>query len=715
MRATTHFCLLACVATAVVACNTTSPTPHSMSQEIPTPPTVEIRPKQLEAHGHVRVDNYYWLNQRDNPEVLAYLEAENAYMDALTAHTNDLQKELFDEIKGRIKQDDTSVPYLKDGHFYYSRVEDGDQYPSYCRKRGNLDGLEQVLLDMNAMAEGHDFYAIGGRNVSPNGELLLFGVDTSGRRIYTLQIKDLTTGKFLDDVIPDVTSNTAWANDGKTLFYSRKDPKTLRSYQVWRHELGQSVEQDVLVFEETDDTFRCYVTKSASKRFLMIVSSQTVSDEVRYLDADKPTGEFQVFTPRGRNHEYSVDHFGDHFYVRTNDEAKNFRLMRTPVTDTGRANWEEVIPQRDGVFLEDFQIFRDHLVVSERENGLNQIQIRPWSGKGAHYLDFGEPAYAARPTANFEFNTTVLRYSYTSMTTPHSTYDYDMPTRAKTLLKKDEVLGGFSRDDYVSERIYATARDGTRVPISIVYHKDFAKDGEHPLLQYAYGSYGSSSDARFSAARLSLLDRGFAFAIAHVRGGSENGRSWYEDGKLFNKLNTFTDFIDCSEHLITEGYTSSPRLFALGGSAGGLLMGAVANMRPDLYGGIVAAVPFVDVVTTMLDDTIPLTTFEYDEWGNPNELAAYDYMLSYSPYDQVTSQAYPNLLVITGLEDSQVQYFEPAKWVAKLRALSTSDNVLLLKTTMEAGHGGASGRFNQYEDIAFQYAFMLDLAARAGS
>ncbi|MEX1023960.1 MAG: S9 family peptidase [Planctomycetota bacterium] len=699
------------LATAALACNATPP-PLSVAATL-AEPVAAVRPTKLEAHGHVRVDEYYWLNERANPEVIRYLEAENAYTAAQTVHTRALRQELFEEIKGRIRQDDSSVPYLEDGYYYYSRLEEGQQYPLYCRKLGSLDAREEVLLNVPAMAEGHAYFSVAGRDVSPDASRLAFGVDTAGRRVYTLYVKDLATGEVLPDTIPGVTGSAVWANDGRTLFYTRRDPDTLRAYQVWRHELGTPVANDVLVFEEEDTTFSCYATKTRSERYLLIHSSQTLSDEVRYLDADDPTGEFQVFLPREREHEYRVDHFGDHFYVQTNDAAKNFRLVRTPVGQTAREHWETVVPHRADVLLEGFLIFQDHLVVSERRDGLNQIQVRPWSGEGAHTLDFGEPAYSARPAANPEFDTPVLRYTYTSLTTPNSTFDYHMGTREKTLMKQDEVLGDFDPDDYVTERLYATARDGTSVPISLVYRRGFTKDGSHPFLLSAYGSYGSSSDARFSSARLSLLDRGFAFGIAHVRGGSEYGRDWYEAGKLFEKKNTFTDFIDCSEHLVAAGYTRPKLLFAEGGSAGGLLMGAIANLRPDLYGGIHAAVPFVDVVTTMLDDTIPLTTFEYDEWGNPNEREAYEYMLSYSPYDQVARQPYPNLLVTTGLEDSQVQYWEPAKWVAKLRARRTNQARLLLKTTMEAGHGGASGRYQRYRDVAFEYAFFLDLARRA--
>ncbi len=689
----------------------TRPASMTLNEVDVDPPVAKVEPVELNTHGHVRIDPYYWLRERDNPDVLAYLEAENAYTDAVTAHTKALEDALFEEMKGRIKQDDASVPYRQDGYYYYTRFEEGQEYPIYCRKQGTLEADEQVLLDANALAEGHDYFNVRGLEVSAGLDLLAFAVDTVGRRNYTLRFKNLTTGKVLPDEIPGVTGNVAWANDNQTVFYTRQDPVTLRWHRIYRHTLGTDPAADVLVYEETDETFSSFVFKTKSKRYLMIGSRQTLSDEYRFLDADDPGGSFQVVQPRQKNHEYGVDHYGDHFYIRTNDGAQNFRLMKTPVTATTRENWQEVIPHRDDVLLEGFEIFKDHLVLAERKNGLRQLRIRPWDGSREHYLDFGEPAYLAYISTNPDFDTNVLRYGYTSMTTPNSTFDYDMNARTKTLLKQEEVLGGFDKDDYKTERLYATAGDGTRVPISLVYRKDlFRRNGSAPLLLNGYGSYGASRDATFSSARLSLLDRGFVFALAHVRGGSEMGRWWYEDGKLLNKKNTFTDFIACGEHLVRQQYADPQRLFAMGGSAGGLLMGAVVNMRPDLFKGVVAAVPFVDVVTTMLDESIPLTTGEYDEWGNPNEEVYYEYILSYSPYDNVEAKAYPHLLVTTGLHDSQVQYWEPAKWVARLRALKTDHNRLLLKTNMEAGHGGASGRFRSLRETAFEYAFLLDLA-----
>jgi oligopeptidase B len=683
--------------------------PAAAQQPEITPPVAKVVPQRLEAHGHVRIDDYYWLRERDNPEVIAYLEAENAYTEAVMAHTEELQETLYQEILGRIKQTDLSVPVFDNGYYYYSRTEEGKDYPVYARKQGSLEAAEEVLVDVNELAEGHGFTSVRSPEVSPGNDLIAFAQDTVGRRFYTIRFKNLTTGEMLPDELPATTGNMAWANDNRTLFYARQDPETLRSYQIYRHVLGSDPAGDELVYQEDDVEFSCYVRRTKSDEYIIIGSSQTLSNEYRYLRADDPGGSFSLFLPRERHHEYSIDHFGDHFYIRTNHDAENFRLMRTPVDSTAKAHWEEVIPHRDDVLLEGFDVFRDYLVVMERREGLLQLRVRAWSGAEDYYLDFGEPAYAAYPSGNPEMDTRILRYRYTSLTTPNSVYDFDMTTRERTLLKREEVLGGYDPADYVSERVYATARDGARIPVSIVYRQDWERDGSRPLLLYGYGSYGASMDASFSSVRLSLLDRGFAYAIAHVRGGMEMGRHWYEGGKLLMKKNTFTDFIDVAQFLIVERYTTPLVLFAQGGSAGGLLMGAVVNMRPELFRGVIAAVPWVDVVTTMLDASIPLTTSEYDEWGNPNDETYYRYMLSYSPYDQVAARAYPNMLVTTGLHDSQVQYFEPAKWVAKLRALKTDDNRLLLKTNMEAGHGGASGRYRRYREIAFQYAFMLDL------
>ncbi len=677
-----------------------------------TPPVAAIKPTKLEKHGDVREDKYFWLRERENPEVIAYLEAENAYTDTMMRHTESVQEKLFEEIKNRIKQTDLSVPYKRDDYFYYTRTVEGKEYPIYCRKKGSVDSTEEIMLDANQLAEGHRFSSIGGMEVSSGQDLVAFAQDTMGRRFYTLRFRNLTTGEFLAEEIPNVTGNVAWANDNKTLFYSKQDPVTLRSYRIYRHVLGSDPAGDKLVYEEKDPEFSSYVFKTKSKQYVMIGSYQSLSSEYRYLDAQTPAGNFSVLQPRERDHEYDVDHFGDHFYIRTNLKAKNFRLMKTPVRKTAKANWTEVIPHREDVLLQSFEVFKDHLVVVERKDGLIQMRIRSWSGEGDHYLDFGEPAYLAYVSSNYQFDTPMLRYGYTSLTTPNSVYDYNMVTKEKSLLKQDEILGGFNRENYVTERFSAPARDGKMVPISLVYRKGTEKNGQNPLLLYGYGSYGASRDATFSASRVSLLDRGFVYAIAHIRGGQELGRGWYDDGKLLKKKNTFTDFIDCAEYLVKQGYTSPDRLFAQGGSAGGLLMGAVINMRPDLFKGVIADVPWVDVVTTMLDESIPLTTAEYDEWGNPNKKEYYDYMLSYSPYDNVEAKAYPNILVTTSLFDSQVQYFEPAKWTAKLRAMKTDQNIVLLKTEMQAGHGGVSGRYKQYRDTAFKFAFLLDLAGK---
>jgi oligopeptidase B len=667
-------------------------------------------PTRLETHGHARVDNYYWLRERDNPEVIRYLNEENDFAARALAHTQEFEKKLFDEIKGRIKQTDLSVPYKRDDYFYYTRFEAGKEYPIYCRKPGSLDAAEQVMLDGNVLAQGHEFFSIGGSAVSSGQDLLAYAVDTQGRRIHTTYVKNLSTGDLLADVIPNVTENLAWGNDNRTLFYGKQDETTLRQHQIWRHLVGTDPTTDELVYQEDDETFSVYIFKTKSKKYLMLVSAQTITHEYRYLDADKPGGEFKVFLPRQRGHEYQVDHIDDRFIIRTNDHARNFRLMTTPVSRPGRTDWREVIPHRDEVYLGDFDLFKDYLVLEERARGLTQIRVVPWSGSGAHYLEFAEPAYRADLGANMELDTKIVRFSYASMKTPQSIYDYDMATRDRTLLKQEEVLGGFDSDDYITERLYSVASDGAEVPLSLLYRKGLKKDGRNPMLLYGYGSYGASIDAAFASPRLSLVDRGFVFAIAHIRGGQELGRQWYDDGKLLKKKNTFTDFIACAEYLIQQGFTRADKLFAMGRSAGGLLMGAVSNLRPDLFKGIVAEVPFVDVVTTMLDASIPLTTGEYDEWGDPNQKEFYDYMLSYSPYDNVERKDYPAMLITGGLHDSQVQYWEPAKWVAKLREHKTDHNPLLLKTNMEAGHGGASGRFRRHQETAFSYVFLLDLA-----
>ncbi len=677
-------------------------------------PVAAIKPHIRSLHGDTVVDNYYWLNDYfkkgpDSSEVIKYLEAENAYTDSMMSGTKKLQSQLFDEMKGRIKEQDESVPYFKNGYYYYTRTEEGKQYFKFCRKKENLDAPEEILLDVDALAEGHSYYAAGGFNVSPDNRLLAYGVDTVSRRQYTIHVKNLETGETLKDAIPGTSGGSVWANDNRTLFYTKNNPATLLTENIMRHTLGADTDNDAIVYHESDNTNYIGVGKAKSGKFIYIYSSGTLSSETRYLDADDPMGSFTVFQPRMPEVLYSVTALADRFLIVTNQNAKNFKLMECPFNQTGQEHWKEVIPHRPDVLLEDVDEFKDFLVVSERKNGLIQLAIRNLKDGSQHYLDFGEEAYTAYPSNNPEYNTATLRYGYTSLTMPSSTYDYDMNTRKKTLLKQQEVVGGYNVADYVTERLYATAQDGTQVPISLVYKKGFNKDGNAPLLLYGYGAYGVTMDPSFSSSRLSLLDRGFVFAIAHVRGGQEMGRQWYEDGKMMKKKNTFTDFIDCGRYLVDQQYTSPAHLYAMGGSAGGLLMGAVANTAPELWKGIVAQVPFVDVVNTMLDESIPLTTNEYDEWGNPNNKDAYEYIKSYSPYENIEAKAYPHILVTTGLHDSQVQYFEPAKWVAKLRATKTDNNVLLLKTEMDYGHGGASGRFDYLKEIALEYAFLFAL------
>lgn len=671
------------------------------------PPDAKKITKELTIHGDTRIDNYYWLNDRDNPEVIDYLQAENAYTKSVLEPTEEFQEELFKEMKSRIKEDDQSVPYKNNGYFYYTRYEEGKEYPIFCRKKGNLDADEEVMLNVNEMAKGYDFYRASGLSVSPNNKMLAYGVDTISRRKYTIHIKNLETGEIYQDEIPVTTGYAVWANDNKTIFYTKKDEETLRSYKIYRHLLGQDFNKDKEVYHEADETFSASVGKTKSNQYIMISSYSTLSEEYRFLDANDPMGDFKILQARERGLEYSVSHFGDYFYIKTNLNAKNFRLMRTPVTKTTKENWEEVIEHREDVFLEGIELFQNFLVMEERQDGLSKIRIIDWETEEEHYIQFDEEVYMANISTNPEFNTDMLRFGYASMTTPNSTYDYDMETQDRELKKQQEVLGDFNPSDYVTKRLWATADDGAKIPMSIVYRKGIKLDGTNPALIYGYGSYGATMDPYFSSVRLSLLDRGFVYAVAHIRGSQYLGRQWYEEGKMLKKINTFTDFNDCAEHLIESGYTNPDKLFAMGGSAGGLLMGAIVNLQPELYKGVVAAVPFVDVVTTMLDESIPLTTSEFDEWGNPKEKEFYDYMLSYSPYDQVKEQDYPAMLVTTGLHDSQVQYWEPAKWVAKLRDMKTDDHVLLLHTNMEAGHGGASGRFESLKEIALEYAFIF--------
>jgi len=675
----------------------------------PQPPVAEKVKKEFLEFGKTRVDNYYWLRERENPNVVDYLKAENEYLQAVLKPTEALQEKLYQEIVGRIKQTDMSVPYRDNGYYYYTRYEEGKEYPVYCRKKGSLDSPEEIMLDGNVLAEGQPFFSLGGLEVSPNNTLLAYAVDTVSRRLYVQRFKNLNSGEILPDEIPNTLGMSAWADDNKTVFYIQKDVETLRSYRAMRHVLGTPTSEDQQVFLETDEAFTLSVYKSKSKKYVVIASESTLSTEYWILDAGRPDGRFEVVQPRERDLEYQVEHFRDKLYIRTNYKAKNFRLMETPLAKTAKENWLEVIPHRDDVLLEGFEVFNDFLVVEERKSGLTQIRVIAWQDKAEHSLDFDEATYAASLGQNPEFDTDWLRYDYSSLTTPDSVFDYNLKTREKKRLKQQEVLGGFSPENYQAERLYATAADGVRIPISMVYRKGLEKNGDNPLLEYGYGSYGASSDPYFDSSILSLLDRGFVYAIVQIRGGSEMGRAWYEDGKLLRKKNTFTDFIACAEHLIAGKYTRPEKLFAAGASAGGLLMGAVVNMRPDLFKGVIAGVPYVDVINTMLDPSIPLTAQEFDEWGNPNTKEYYDYMLSYSPYDNVEAKDYPAMLVTTGLHDSQVQYWEPAKWVAKLRSLKTDMNLLVLRTNMDAGHGGQSGRFRSYRETAMQFAFLLYL------
>ncbi len=685
----------------------TSTACQETSMNHPAPPIAAKKPHELTAHDDTRVDDYYWLRERENPEVISYLKAENAHTEAVMSGTDALRDELFEQMRSRIAEDDTSVPYLFNGYYYSTRFETGQEYPVHVRQKGALDAAEELLVDVNVEAEGHSFTSVRGRQVSPDNRIMAWAIDHQGRRKYTLRFRDLVSGKDLEEQIENVTGNVAWAADSKTVLFTQQDPATLRSDRVFRYMLGSGAEPE-LVFTEEDEEFSVFVSPSKSRAYMFIVSSQTLRSEVRVVPADEPTAEPQVFLPRRDDHEYYLDHHEDRFYIRSSREGKNFALYSTPVTATEESNWREVVAHRADVLLEDFEILRDFLVLSERTEGRIDLRVKRWQDGEEFLVDFDEAAYDAGLSANFEFDTDVLRYVYESPKTPDTTYDLNLVTKERTELKQLPVPG-FDSDDYAVERLSATARDGVEVPVSVLYRKDLVKDGTAPALLYAYGSYGSSSDAGFRIPELTLVDRGFVFVIAHIRGGQEKGYAWYEDGKLLNKMNTFTDFIDVGDFLVEQKFTSADRLFARGGSAGGLLMGVVYNLRPDLFKGVLAGVPFVDVVTTMLDSSIPLTTFEYDEWGDPNEREYYDYMLSYSPYDQVSKKQYTNLFVTTGLHDSQVQYWEPAKWVAKLRTHAEGDSQILLRTNMEAGHGGASGRFSRIEELAWEYAFVLNL------
>ncbi len=682
---------------------------QSGSGPLAEPPMAERIAHYLVMHGDTRTDYYYWMNNPENPEVIAYLEAENAYREQIMAHTAKLQETLFQEMRGRIREDDSSAPVLSNGYYYYVRYETGAEYPIYCRRKGSMDAQEEIILNVNELAAGHAYYRVGDYDISLDNKKMAFTVDTIGRRQYTLKIKDLASGEITATGIRNAGGDVVWAADNLTLFFTSIDPSTLRYEKINRFRTDGNGMPETVYYEEDETFYYIGVSRSRDNRYLMITSNATLSNEIHILEASNPAGAFRVFQPRTRDLLYRVFPFKDSFFVLTNHNAQNFRLMQTPASATRISNWKERIPHRSDVLLESASVFNDYLVLQERSRGLRQMRIIRHSDQTEHYLAFEEEAYTAALGSNPEMDTEWLRFTYTSLTTPISQFDYNMASREKVLVKQQEVLGGFDSNNYETKRLWVTARDGVEVPLTIVYKKGIRQDGGNPLLLYSYGSYGSSSDPRFNSNVLSLLDRGFVYAIAHIRGGQDLGRQWYEDGKLLKKINTFNDFIDCSVYLIEEGYTSAEKLFAMGGSAGGLLMGAVVNMRPDLYKGVIAAVPFVDVVTTMLDESIPLTTAEYDEWGNPNIREYYDYMLSYSPYDNITAQAYPNLYITSGLYDSQVQYWEPTKWTARLRYYHTGDALILLDTNMEAGHGGASGRFSRLREIARQYAFLIDL------
>ena len=676
-------------------------------------PVAALKPKQRIIHGDTVTDNYYWMidyfkKGPDSTQTVDYLKAENAYLDTMMSGTKTLQANLFKEMKSRIKEKDESVPVFKNGYFYYIKTEEGKQYYKYCRKKGSLTAKEEILLDVDALAKGLPYYSAAGFSISPDNKMLAYGVDKVSRRQYTIQIKNLETGELLKDEIPNTEGHAVWAADNKTVFYTAKNPETLLSEKICKHKIGNETAKDVVVYEEKDKSNYIGVDKTKSGKYIFIYSSATLSSEARMIPADQPDAAFKVFAPREKNVLYDVVALDDKFVIRTNWKAKNFRLMECSPEQTEKEHWKEIVPHRKDVLLQGVEEFKDYLVLEERKDGLTRLRVTGHQGTD-YDIEFDEPTYSADIGANLDYNSKTLRYNYTSMVTPNAVYDYNLETKSRKLLKQQEVLGGYTKTDYITERLYATAKDGTKVPISLVYKKGTPKDGQAPLLLYAYGSYGASMDASFSINRLSLLDRGFVFAIAHIRGGQEMGRSWYEDGKLMKKMNTFTDFIDCGKFLIDQKFTSAAHLYAQGGSAGGLLMGAIVNLQPELWHGVIAQVPFVDVVNTMLDESIPLTTNEFDEWGNPKNEAAYRYMKSYSPYENVEKKAYPNMLVTTGLHDSQVQYFEPAKWVAKLRANKTDKNVLLLKTDMDFGHGGASGRFDYLKDIALNYAFLFSL------
>ena len=675
------------------------------------PPSPKKKPKNLKKFDSIRVDNYYWLKNRNDPDVIKYLKKENDYYEKKTSHTKEFQDKIFKEIKNRIKEDDKSVPYFLNGYWYITKFKKDKDYPIYVRKKETLDSKEQILFDCNFLAKNYDFFNLSNIKISPDNKLAAYSIDTVSRRLYTIKIKNLETGEFLNDCIDNTSGNFAWGNDNTTLFYTNRDSETLRNDKIYKHVLGTNSKDDELVFHEKDNTFYTNVSKSKSNKFIVISSYSTLTSEFQFLNADNPHDDFKLFSKRKRGLEYSINHFENYFYIITNtDNSKNYKLMKTSVKNTDYNNWINVIDHRKGVLIEGVDVFKNYLVVSERSNGLNRINIKKWDDSEDYYLDFNCETYSAYTTNNIDFNTNILRYGFNSLTNPPCVIDFNMETKEKTIRKQQQVLDpDFDKDNYISERIWSKSEDGTDVPISLVYKKGLQKNSKNPLLLYGYGSYGNTIDPYFSISRLSLLNRGFIFAIAHVRGSEYMGREWYENGKLLNKKNTFRDFISCTKYLISQGYTNSKQSYAYGGSAGGLLMGSVINLAPELYNGVISAVPFVDVVTTMLDESIPLTTGEYDEWGNPNEKEYYNYILSYSPYDNVSKINYPNLLVTTGLYDSQVQYWEPAKWVAKLRELKKDNNLLLLNTNMASGHGGASGRFEALKEVAKEYAFLFDL------
>ncbi len=673
-------------------------------------PRAEKINKIMTMHNHERIDEFYWLNERGNPKVIDYLNSENDYRNSYMEDYKGLENELFEEIKSRIKEDDSSVPYLDNGYYYYTRFEKGKQYPIYCRKKDDLKNDEEILIDVNKMSQGHEYFRIGGIDISPNNKIMAYSVDTISRRLYTVHFKNLETGEKNTHTISNTSGGVSWANDNKTLFYNQKNTKTLRTEKVMRHSFNQN-QKDEEVYFEKDDEFNLYSYKSKSGKYIIIVSGKTISDEIRFLNANEPNGDFKIFQKRVDGLEYSIDHLNDKWYVRTNiNDSKNFKLMVCDEDKTSSDNWKEFIKHRKNVLLEGVEVFNDFFVITERENGQRRFNVISNKDGKSHYIDFEEEVFSAYSSVNSEINSKTFRYGYSSMTTPNSTIEYNLIKKTKTVLKEAEILGGtFDKNNYESMLVWADARDGKKVPISLVFRKDTYKKGKNPLLLYGYGSYGSTNSAGFSSVRLSLLDRGFVYAIAHIRGSQYLGREWYEDGKMFNKKNTFWDFIDSAKYLGNNSYVDRDQIFAMGGSAGGLLMGAIANMEPEVFKGIVAAVPFVDVVTTMLDETIPLTTFEFDEWGDPKDEDSYYYMLSYSPYDQVEEKDYPAIFITTGYHDSQVQYFEPAKWIARLRDKRTNKEPLLMYCNMDAGHGGASGRFEAYKETAMEYAFLISL------